>query len=156
MDENKKLTDLIPALETKDCNVEIVEGGIRISYFEGGVFDVFEMGGWVQVGTALIQDDEIEDMVFKDEVFEFLLQLNSRCLGCRFSLDPDGTVLIVEDVPIEKISAEVINEHIDSLAFVAYVFYDLILEVGGHGIAPSDDEVDLAINDKETAYDKYH
>lgn len=152
----KQLVDLIPRLEADDCQIEQLDIGLRISFHDGQVFDVFEVGGWVQVGTAILSEADLDDMTYKEEVFEFLLLLNSRCLGCRFSLDPDGALLIVEDVPLDKVNENAINEAIDAISFADYVFFDLIQETGRIGVAPTEDEIDDVLTKKENAYDNFH
>jgi hypothetical protein len=151
-----KLVSLIPSLEGPDCNIETIESGIRISFYDEQVFDIFEIGGWVQVGLALLAEDELDEVVYREDVDRFLLELNSRCLGCRFAFDPEGVLLIVEDIPLDQVDEHRINESLDSISFVAYVFYDLIIETGRSGIAPSDEEVDAVVTEKEADHDKYH
>lgn len=151
-----KIRDLIPALKTDDCHVEEIDSGIRITFYDGQVFDIFEVGGWVQVGTVIFDDEELEKYDYKEELTEFVLTLNSRCLGCRFALEPDGSLLLVEDIQLEKIDADTINNAIDAISFVDYVFYEMIVETGRLGVPPSEDEIDAVVNEKEGVYDRYH
>ena len=152
----KRLVDLIPRLEGDDCVVEEIDAGIRLSFFDGQTFDVFEVGGWVQVGTILLSDVEMEELPYREEMNEFLLVLNSRCLGCRFALDTEGALLIVDDIPLDVLNEDMINESIDAIAFVDYVFYTLILETAKSGVAPTEEEIDQVLTEKEAAYENYH
>lgn len=153
---SKQLIDLIPIFENEHCNVEQIDSGIRISYFDGQIFDIYEVGGWIQVGAAILNEEELDDMPFKADVMDFVLTLNSRCLGCRFALEPDGALLIVEDIPMDKLNEISVREAIDAISYVDYVFYDLILETGRSGVPPSEDEIDVEVTEKESAYERYH
>lgn len=153
---SKRLIDLIPSLENENCNVEQIDSGIRISYFDGQIFDIYELGGWIQVGSVILYEDELDDMPFRADVMEFVLTLNSRSLGCRFAFEPDGDLLIVEDIPLEKLDGNSIREAIDAISYVDYVFYDLILETGRSGVPPTEDEIDVEVTEKENAYERYH
>lgn len=151
-----RLCELIPKLEGDDCYIEKIESGIRISFYDGQIFDIFEVGGWVQVGSIIVSVQQMDSFDYIEEVKDFVLGLNSRCLGCRFALEPDGSLLLVEDIPIENVTDLKLNQAIDAISYVDYVFFDLICETGRVGLAPTEDEVDTRVNEKEDSFEKYH
>jgi len=150
------LSSLIPKLEGNDCFIEKIESGIRVSFFDGQVFDIFEVGGWVQIGSIIISNQEMDNFYYVEEVKDFVLNLNSRCLGCRFAIEPDGSLLLVEDIPIEIVTEQKLNQAIDAISYVDYVFFDFICETGKAGLAPTEDEVDARVTEKEGSIGRYH
>jgi hypothetical protein len=153
---DNRVIDLIPKLQGDDCFIEQIESGIRVSFYDGQAFDIFEVGGWVQVGAVVLSEDELDDLTYREELYEFVLGLNSRCLGCRFSLEPYGSLLLVDDIPIDRLNVQKVNEAIENIAYVDFVFFDLIVEIGKNGIAPTEEEIDEVVTEKEGTNERYH
>jgi len=154
--KKNRLFGLIHSLKEDDCNIERLDSGIRISFDNGQIFEIFEIGGWIQVGSNILSEEELDCYDYIDEIKDFVLNLNSRCLGCRFALEPDGTLLLVEDIPVEQLTIEKIYQAIDAISYVDYMFFDFIIQTGKIGLAPSEDEVDAKVVEKEVTFQKYH
>ena len=64
------------------------------------------------------------------ELYDFLLQRNSRMYGVAWSLDRDGDVYLVGRLPLSAVNAEEIDRVLGSVLTYSDEWFDTALEIG--------------------------
>lgn len=137
--------ELLDALRTRGCTVKQVETTTLISLPEDYDEFVYErLGGWLYLGTTLYAPDDIDDSEHLGRLEHFLLILQHRNLGCRFSYDSAGYLTIGAELYPEQQKIDDVLEILDQMAFVLDVCVPFCDHVLSTGEIPSDREVDEA------------
>ena len=136
---------LIAELRELNCDVEPAEGGLFVRLHEtASTFMVLQAGGWIQIASGIIEREEVEACARPVALYEFLLQLQGRYLGCRFALDDDSGLVIVSDIyPGTQGTTHLVNV-MAQLDGVCGALSPLIRAAVRTGEVPPDSEVDAA------------
>ena len=134
---------LLDELVTKGCKINSLDGATLISLpDEEGEFIYERMGSWLYLGTTFMAPDEFESSDYASRMDRFLLELQHRNLGCRFSYDQAGFLTIGGDLGPDQQQADRVLELLDHILFViesSILLCDQVLETGE---IPDDREVD--------------
>ena len=86
---------LLIGLIDQGCTTKAIEGTTLISLPEDEAEFIFErMGNWLYLGTTFMAPEEFETSNHVSGLDRFLLELQHRNLGCRFSYDSAGYLTI--------------------------------------------------------------
>ena len=137
--------DLLQGLTSLGCSVQDSDGAVFVALpddFAEFVFD--RQGDWLYLGTSFLTPEEFADSGFSGRLDRFLLELQDRSLGCHFSYDRNGFLMIGTEVNLGLLSAREVLHIMDQIAFVIEVcipFCDRILQTGE---VPPDADIDKA------------
>ena len=137
--------ELLQGLTSLGCSVEKSNGAIFVALpddFAEFVLDRQE--DWLYLGTSFLTPDEFDASEYCGQLDRFLLELQDRSLGCHFSYDRNGYLMIGAEVNLGVLRARDILHVMDQIAFIIEVcipFCDRILQTGE---VPSDAEIDKA------------
>jgi hypothetical protein len=143
MKQNKdKLLDELVAL---GCTTREIDGATLLALPEDdGEFIYERMGNWLYLGTTFMAAEELEDSAYTSRLDRFLLELQHRNLGCRFSYDQAGFLTIGSDLGPEQQQADKVMEILEHMLFVIESSILLCDQVLDSGEMPGDREVDEA------------
>lgn len=142
---NSETEELLDGLSKLGCGVQKNEGAVFVSLpdeFAEFVFD--HQGEWLFVGTTMLAPEEFADSQFTGRLDRFLLELQDRSLGCHFSYDRNGFLVIGTEIHKSLVSPKQVLQTMDQIAFIIEAcisFCDQVLETGQ---IPSDADMDLA------------
>jgi len=143
MKQNKD--KLLDELVTLGCTLREVDGATLLSLpDDDGEFIYERMGNWLYLGTTFMGADEMEDSAYTSRLDRFLLELQHRNLGCRFSYDQAGFLTVGSDLGPEQQQAEKVMEILEHMLFVIESSIGLCDQVLDTGELPDDSEVDEA------------
>lgn len=137
--------ELLEGLSALGCGVNRSEGAIFVSLpddFAEFLFD--HQGDLLYLGTTLLTPEEFADSEFTGRLDRFLLELQDRSLGCHFSYDRNGYLMIGCEIHRKLVSPKNVLHAMDQIAFVIEAcipYCDQVLETG---MIPSDEDMDLA------------
>jgi len=142
----KQIKDtLLDELAALGCSAREIDGATLLSLPEDdGDFIYERMGNWLYLGTTFMAAEELEDSVHASRLDRFLLELQHRNLGCRFSYDQAGYLTIGSDLGPDQQQAEKVMEILEHILFVIESSIQLCDEVLESGQIPGDKEVDEA------------
>ena len=142
----KQIKDtLLDELAALGCSAREIDGATLLSLSEDdGDFIYERMGNWLYLGTTFMAAEELEDSVHASRLDRFLLELQHRNLGCRFSYDQAGYLTIGSDLGPDQQQAEKVMEILEHILFVIESSIQLCDEVLESGKIPGDKEVDEA------------
>ena len=136
---------LLDELVTLGCTTREIDGATLLTLPEDdGEFIYERMGNWLYLGTTFMAAEELEDSVHTSRLDRFLLELQHRNLGCRFSYDQAGFLTIGSDLGPEQQQAEKVMEILEHMLFVIESSILLCDQVLDSGEMPDDREVDEA------------
>ena len=139
------LDKTLEGLKRLGCGVERVERTLLVSLPDDFAEFVFEpLAGWLYLGTTFLTPDELNEAVYPERLEHFLLILQHRNLGCRFSYDTAGYLSIGTELNPDQQSPEEILENMDQIAFIIESCLPLCDHVLETGEIPGDKEVDQA------------
>ena len=139
------LDETLEGLKKLGCKVERVDRTLLVSLPDGFAEFVFEqLGGWLYLGTTFLTPDELDESAFPERLDHFLLILQNRNLGCRFSYDVGGFLSIGTELNPDQQTPEEILENMEQIAFVIESCLPLCDHVLETAEIPSDKEVDQA------------
>lgn len=148
--DNDKLLDELVAL---GCGARQVDGAALVSLpDDDGEFIYERMGNWLYLGTTFLAADELEASAHVSRLDRFLLELQHRNLGCRFSYDQAGYITIGCDLAPEQQQAEKVMESLEHILFVIESSILLCDQVLDSGEIPDDREVDKAFGLNENLH----
>lgn len=137
--------ELLDGLSALGCGVQKNDGAVFVSLpdeFAEFVFD--QQAEWLYIGTTLLTPEEFADSQFTGRLDRFLLELQDRSLGCHFSYDRNGYLMIGTEIQQSLVSPRQVLHAMDQIAFVIEAcisFCDHVLETG---LIPTDADMDLA------------
>ena len=146
-----ELVQLVLSIKSKAAkNVGLANGGRYFSAEQFHTLTTAEAEEWIQVATVVIEAGELRSSRGQSRLGEFLLELHSRYLGCRFGYDEDHALTIMTDVYPENIRAKHIVAVMRQLDYIATVTVPLIRRVLEFGKVPPDSDVDAAFASGES------
>jgi hypothetical protein len=136
---------LLDGLVALGCAAREIDGATLLSLpDDDGEFIYERMGNWLYLGTTFMAAEELEDSAYTSRLDRFLLELQHRNLGCRFSYDQAGFLTIGSDLGPEQQQAEKVMEILEHMLFVIESSILLCDQVLDSGEMPDDREVDEA------------
>ena len=150
----KQLNDeLLKQLISRGCTTKAIDGVTLISLPEDDAEFIFEpMGGWLYLGTTFMDPDEFETSEYEGQLNRFLLELQHRNLGCRFSYDGAGFLTIGGELDPEHQQADDVLQMLVQILFIIESCINLCDQVLDTGQIPSDREVDEAFGVNENLH----
>ena len=145
--------ELLNQLIAEGCSTKLIDGTTLVSLPEDDAEFVFErMGGWLYLGTTFMgpEDFEISDHVA--QLDRFLLELQHRNLGCRFSYDGAGYLTIGEELDPDHQQTGDVIEMLVQILFIIESCIHLCDQVLDTGEIPSDRDVDEAFGVNENLH----
>ena len=140
--ENDKL---LISLIDQGCATKAIEGTTLISLPEDDAEFIFErMGNWLYLGTTFMAPEDFETSDYVSGLDRFLLELQHRNLGCRFSYDSAGYLTIGGELGPEQQQPEKVLAILEQILFVIESCILMCDRVLNTGEIPSDKEVDEA------------
>ena len=137
--------ELLQGLSALGCGVQQHEGATFVSLPDNfAEFVLDRQGEWLYLGTTFLNPEEFESSDYSGRLDRFLLELQDRSLGCHFSYDRNGYLMIGTEIHLQQQTAKGILQAMEQIAFVIEVcihFCDRVLE--GNPI-PADAELDEA------------
>jgi hypothetical protein len=148
--ENDKL---LIGLIDQGCATKEVDGTTLISLPEDEAEFIFErMGNWLYLGTTFMAPEEFESSEHVSRLDRFLLELQHRNLGCRFSYDSAGFLTIGGELGLEQQQPENVLQVLEQILFVIESCILLCDQVLDSGEIPTDKEVDEAFGVNENLH----
>ncbi|MDH3534287.1 MAG: hypothetical protein OER87_00885 [Gammaproteobacteria bacterium] len=142
--------DLLKGLVTLGCKVDRVDGAVLVSLPDDYGDFIFErLGNWLYVGATFLAPDEMEDSDHLGALDRFLLELQHRNLGCRFSYDDAGYLSIGAELNPKQQLPEEVFEIMDQISFICDVCFPMCEQILNDGEIPSNAEVDTAFGVSE-------
>jgi len=136
---------LLDELVALGCTLREIDGTTLLTLPEDdGEFIYERMGNWLYLGTTFMAAEELEDSAHTSRLDRFLLELQHRNLGCRFSYDQAGYLTIGSDLGPDQQQAEKVMEILEHILFVIESSILLCDQVLDSGEIPDDREVDEA------------
>ncbi len=136
---------LIAELRALDCDVESTEDGLFVTLHDSAsTFMVLQSDEWIQIASGVVELEELESSTGLVVLYQFLLGLQGRYLGCRFAVDDDSGLVVVSDVYPGNQSARHIVNVMAQLDGVCGALIPLIRSTLRTGEPPADSEVDAA------------
>ena len=144
---------LLDALVAQGCRLRNIDGFVLLSLPDDDSEFVYErMGGWLYLGTTFMTPEEFEDSEFSAQLDRFLLQLQHRNLGCRFSYDSAGFLTIGGELGQQQQSAQEVMQMLEQILFIIDSCIHLCDKVLDSGDIPGDREVDDAFGVNEALH----
>ena len=141
---------LLDELRSRGCQVKTVKQTTLISLpDEDGEFIFEQMGAWLYLGTTFMAPEEFEGSDHWPQLDRFLLELQHRNLGCRFSYDHAGYLTIGNELAPEQQHADEVLHQLEQILFVIESCILLCDQVLENGDIPGDREVDDAFGVNE-------
>ena len=144
---------LLDALVAQGCRLRNIDGFVLLSLPDDDSEFVYErMGGWLYLGTTFMTPEEFEDSQYEGELNRFLLELQHRNLGCRFSYDSAGFLTIGGELDPDRQLPEDVLQMLEQILFIIESCIHLCDEVLDTGQLPSDREIDEAFGVNENLH----
>jgi hypothetical protein len=138
---------LLEGLAALQCKVEADDRSTLVVLPDESRSFLFErIGGWVHLGSTLITAEDLAESKHALLLPLFLLSLQHRCLGCRFSLDSDGFLAIGADVYPSNQQPDSLLRIMRQVDFVGDVVLPLCERVLHSGEMPLESEIDQAFD----------
>ena len=148
-----KNDELLNALISQGCTTKEMDGVTLISLPEDEAEFIFEhMGGWLYLGTTFMDPEEFETSEHEGGLNRFLLELQHRNLGCRFSYDGAGFLTIGGELDPEHQQANDVLQMLIQILFIIESCIRMCDQVLDTGQIPSDREVDEAFGVNENLH----
>ena len=145
--------ELLDGLIAQGCVTKEIEGTTLISLPEDEAEFIFErMGSWLYIGTTFMAPEEFEASAHVNGLDRFLLELQHRNLGCRFSYDSAGFLTIGGELSPEQQQPEKVLQMLEQILFIIESCILLCDQVLESGEIPSDQEVDKAFGVNENLH----
>jgi hypothetical protein len=145
--------ELVKQLISRGCTTKQVEGITLLTLPDDEAEFIFErMGGWIYLGTTFMEPDEFETSDYEGHLNRFLLELQHRNLGCRFSYDGSGFLTIGGELDPEHQQADDVLQMMGQILFIIESSIQLCDKVLESGQIPSDREVDEAFGVNENLH----
>jgi hypothetical protein len=145
--------ELLKQLISRGCTTKMVDGITLVSLPEDEAEFVFElMGGWLYLGTTFMEPEEFEASEYEGQLNRFLLELQHRNLGCRFSYDGAGFLTIGSELDPEHQQVDDVLQMLVQILFIIESCINLCDQVLDTGLIPSDREVDEAFGVNENLH----
>ena len=145
--------ELLKQLISRGCTTKMVDGITLVSLPEDEAEFVFElMGGWLYLGTTFMGPEEFETSEYEGQLNRFLLELQHRNLGCRFSYDGAGFLTIGSELDPEHQQVDDVLQMLVQILFIIESCINLCDQVLDTGLIPSDREVDEAFGVNENLH----
>ncbi len=144
---------LLEELTAFGCSVKVIKGTTLVTLPENeGEFIFEQMGEWLYLGTTFMAPEEFETSDHCGQLDRFLLELQHRNLGCRFSYDSAGFLTIGNELAPDQQQASDVLQQLEQILFViesCILLCDNVLESGD---IPGDREVDEAFGVNEALH----
>ena len=145
--------ELLKQLVSRGCTTKSIDGITLISLPDDEAEFVFElMGGWLYLGTTFMGPEEFEPSEYEGQLNRFLLELQHRNLGCRFSYDSAGFLTIGGELDPDRQLPQDVLQMLEQILFVIESCIHLCDQVLDTGHLPSDREVDEAFGVNENLH----
>lgn len=136
---------LIAELREFDCDVDLTEDGLFVGlHGSASTFMVLQADEWIQIASGILEPEEVDSCARPVVLYEFLLRLQGRYLGCRFTLDDDSGLVIVSDIYPGTQGTTHLVSVMAQLDGVCGALSPLIRSTLRTGEMPSDSDVDAA------------
>lgn len=145
--------ELLSALLSQGCTTREIDGVTLISLPEDDGEFIFEhMGGWLYLGTTFMEPEEFDTSEYESQLNRFLLELQHRNLGCRFSYDGAGFLTIGGELDPQHQQADDVLQMLVQILFIIESCIRMCDQVLDTGQIPSDREVDEAFGVNENLH----
>ena len=144
---------LLEELTAFGCSIKVINNTTLLTLPENeGEFIFEQMGDWLYLGTTFMAPEEFEASSHCSQLDRFLLELQHRNLGCRFSYDSAGFLTIGNELAPDQHQATEVLQQLEQILFViesCILMCDHVLESGD---IPGDREVDEAFGINEALH----
>ncbi len=145
--------DLLDALLAQGCTLKNIDGFLLLSLPDDDAEFVYErMGEWLYLGTTFMAPEEFEGSDHEGRLNRFLLELQHRNLGCRFSYDSAGFLTIGGELDPDRQLPQDVLQMLEQILFIIESCIHLCDQVLDTGQLPSDREVDEAFGVNENLH----
>jgi hypothetical protein len=145
--------ELLNTLLSRGCTSKVIDGVTLISLPDDDDEFIYEpMGGWLYLGTTFMEPEEFETSQHEGRLNRFLLELQHRNLGCRFSYDGAGFLTIGGELDPEHQQADDVLQMLVQIVFIIESCIQMCDQVLDTGQIPSDREVDEAFGVNENLH----
>ncbi|MCP4471161.1 MAG: hypothetical protein GY815_10825 [Gammaproteobacteria bacterium] len=145
--------ELLNTLISRGCTTKAVDGITLISLPDDEAEFIFEpLGGWLYLGTTFMEPEEFEVSEHEGQLNRFLLELQHRNLGCRFSYDGAGFLTLGGELDPEHQQADDVLQMLVQILFIIESCIHMCDQVLDSGQSPSDREVDEAFGVNENLH----
>lgn len=142
---NEEKDELLDDLTALGCGIQREGGAVFVSLpDEFAEFVLDRQGDWFYLGTTFLAPEEFADSEFTGRLDRFLLELQDRSLGCHFSYDHNGFLMIGTELNRGEATADDVLRAMDQVAYVLEACLPYCDEVLRTGQIPMDDEMDRA------------
>ena len=137
--------ELLEGLAALGCGIKQEDGAVFVSLpDEFAEFVLDRQGEWFHLGTTFLTPEEFADSEFTGRLDRFLLELQDRSLGCHFSYDRNGFLMVGTELHRQQAEAGDVLHAMEQIAYVLEAclpYCDQVLETGQ---IPMDAEMDQA------------
>ena len=149
-----KSDKLLQELVSLGCRTKVVDGTTLISLpdDDDGEFIYEQMGAWLYLGTTFMTPTEFESSDYASQLDRFLLELQHRNLGCRFSYDSAGFLTIGGELGPDQQQAQGVLQLLEQILFVIESCIMMCDQVLDSGEIPNDRDVDEAFGVNENLH----
>jgi len=145
--------ELLNGLIARGCSTKVIDGTTLVSLPEDdGEFIYERMGGWLYLGTTFMAPEEFETSNHVARLDRFLLELQHRNLGCRFSYDGAGFLTIGGELDPDRQQPDDVIDMLAQILFIIESCIHLCDRTLDSGEIPSDREVDEAFGVNENLH----
>jgi hypothetical protein len=135
--------ELLKQLISRGCTTKAIDGITLVSLPDDEAEFVFELiGDWLYLGTTFMGPEEFETSEYEGQLNRFLLELQHRNLGCRFSYDGAGFLTIGGELDPDHQQADDVLQMLAQILFIIESCIHLCDQVLDTGQIPGDREVD--------------
>jgi hypothetical protein len=134
---------LLQGLIALGCRIERIGDSTIVFLPDQRTSFLFErIDSWIHLGSTFLRTEDLVESKHIQKLQRFLLELQHRCLGCRFSFDDDGLLAIGADVYPSHQHPEDLLLVMEQIDFVGNVVLPLCQHVLCRGKLPTATEID--------------
>lgn len=147
MNLSQQIKNLLDGIQSIGYNVVQDDDYILIyDHQRESSFKFESHGGWIHLTSTMLSLEELPEPPSINTLESFILKIQHRCLGCKFSYDDDGVLAIDADVYPGQQNPDDLAQIIDQMSYVAGVILPFLERIVESNEIPSDRDVDIAFN----------
>lgn len=131
------------------CSVEMDRNHLVVEYKDSHAFELWINGGWLQIGSILLDADEMREIAKPHALFQAVLRIQQRPLGACFALDEEGNLTVMASLTLPVANIEQVISSFVQIQFTAIAFDEAVSEAGRTGEIPSEQSLEKAVDAAE-------
>ncbi len=121
---------------------EDAEGFTATDGESGFTFHFWALDDWCQTSAMVAGAEELEDYPYIDLLLQWILWVQGRSNGCRFTMEEGGDLYLIVDARTEELDEDKVSRMVNDLYYCSRLYGPFLEEVGGLGLWPTDEEID--------------